>query len=341
MIMRILHAERCLDGKLRNDACGSERMNEHPASGPERPAATVVIPTFNRAPIVGRAIRSVLGQTCQDWELIVVDDGSADGTEQAVRGISDNRIKYIRHDRKHGGGAARNTGIRCARGEYVAFLDSDDEWLPEKLQKELEVFRNSDPAVGLVYTGKVMLDDTGRVLEIRMPTKSGWVYEALLEANFIGSCSRVTVRKQALERVAGFDETLVSHQDWDLWLRVARVSRIAPVPHCLVKRHMGSDQMSRSLRGICEGRERIFLKYRREMKPRTVALHLSRIALLLFNYDPRRARALALEGLRLQPLQPLLVGGLVASILGMDFYRRLFMKMTKWQRESSLGQARI
>ena len=316
-------------------------MNEHLAPGPARPAVTVVIPTFNRASIVVRAIRSVLGQTCQDWELIVVDDGSTDGTEQVVRGFSDKRINYIRHDRNLGGGAARNTGIRHAQGEYVAFLDSDDEWPPEKLQKELEVFRNSDPALGLVYTSKMILDETGRVLEILMAAKSGWVYEALLDWNFIGSCSRVTVKKQALERVAGFDETLVSHQDWDLWLRVARVSRVAPVPNCLVKRHLGSDQISGSVRRICEGRERIFRKYRSEMKPRTVALHLSRVALLLFNYDPRRARALALEGLRLRPVQPLLVAGVAASILGMDFYRWLFRKVAKWQQGAYLGRARI
>ena len=317
-------------------------MNERLASGPARPAVTVIIPTFNRASIVVRAIRSVLGQTYQDWELIVVDDGSTDGTEQAVRGLSDNRIKYIRHDRnRRGGAAARNTGIRYAQGEYVAFLDSDDEWLPEKLQKELEVFRNSDPALGLVYTGEMILDETGRVLEICMATKSGWVYEVLLDSCFIGSCSRVTVKKQALERVAGFDETLVSHQDWDLWLRVARVYRIASIRDCLVKRHLGSDQIIGSLGRICEGRERILQKYRSEMKPRTLARHLSRVALLLFNYDPRRARALALEGLRLRPVQPLLVAGVAASILGVDFYRWLFGKMAKLCNKVYLGRARI
>ena len=316
-------------------------MNEHLASGPTRPTVTVIIPTFNRASIVGRAIRSVLGQTYQDWELIVVDDCSTDGAEQAVRSFSDNRIKYIRHDQNRGGGAARNTGIRCAQGEYVAFLDSDDEWLPEKLQKELGVFRDSDPTVVLVYTGKMMLDETGRVLEIRMPTKSGWVYEALLDWNFIGSCSRAMVKKQALERVAGFDEKFVAHQDSDLWLRVAKVSRVAPVPNCLVKRYMGSDQITGSLRRICEGRERILQKYRSEMKPRTLARQLAVVALLLFNYDPRRARALALQGLRLRPVQPLLVAGVAASMLGLDSYRWLFKRLAKWRQGPYLGRARI
>jgi glycosyltransferase involved in cell wall biosynthesis len=316
-------------------------MNEHATSGPARPTVTVVIPTFNRAAVVGRAIRSVLSQTCQDLELIVVDDCSTDGTEQAVRGFSDNRIKYIRHDRNRLAGAARNTGIRCAQGEYVAFLDSDDEWLPEKLEKELEVFRNSDPEVGLVYTGKMISDESGKLLQVRMPTLSGWVYEAMLDVNFIGSCSRVTVKKQILDRVAGFDETFANCQDYDLWLRVARASKIACIHHCLVKRHMLSNRMSVSLRGICEGWERILMKYRSDMKPRTLTRHLSRVAILLLNYDPRRARVLALEALRLRPLQPGLLAALALSTLGMDCYRWLFGRVIKSLDKHYLGRAKI
>jgi glycosyltransferase involved in cell wall biosynthesis len=316
-------------------------MNEQLACEPARPAVTVIIPTFNRAAIVGRAIRSVLAQTFEDWELIVVDDGSTDGTEQAVKSFSDDRIKYVRHERNRGGAAARNTGIRCARGEYVAFLDSDDEWPPEKLEKELEVFRKSDPSVGFVYTGAITLDESGKVLKKHVPTRSGWVYEPLLARNRIGSCSRVLIKKQAVEQVAGFDETLVSHQDWDLWLRLAKISRIAPVPNCWVKRHLGSDQVSGSVRRICEGRERIFQKYRSEMKPQTVALHLSRVALLLFNYEPRRARAVAWEGLRLRPLQPLLVAALALSTFGLGCYRWVFRKMAKRRHKTYLARAEI
>jgi GT2 family glycosyltransferase len=316
-------------------------MNEHSVPGPAKPAVTVVIPTFNRAAVLARAIRSVVGQTCQDWELIVVDDCSTDGTEQTVRGFSDSRITYLRLDRNSRWGAARNTGIRQARGEYVAFLDSDDEWLPEKLEKELEVFQNSDPAVGLVYTGKMILDEQGRVLEVRRPTKSGWVYDALLDWDFIGSCSRVAVKKQVLDRVGGFDETFGICEDYDLWLRVARTSKIACVPYCLVKRYMGSDQVTASLRNICEAWERILSKYRSEMKPGTLARHLFRAALLLFNYEPRRARVLAWEGLRLRPLQPSLVAALAASFLGRDSYRRLFRTVARWRSKLYLGRARM
>jgi GT2 family glycosyltransferase len=174
-----------------------------------------------------------------------------------------------------------------------------------------------------------------------MPTKSGWVHDALLDEHFIGSCSRVMVKKQVLDRVAGFDETFVNCQDYDLWLRVARVCKVACVPYCLVRRHMEPDQMSASLRNICGAWERILTKYRSEMKPRTLAHHVSRVAILLFNYEPRRARALAWEGLRLRPIQPSLVVALALSTLGMGRYRWVFRKMAKLRDKHYLGRAKM
>ena len=101
------------------------------------PVVSVIIPTYNRAHLIGRAIRSVLDQTYQDWELIVVDDASTDDIPGIVKGFTDGRVKYIRHDENKGAAAARNTGIQAARGAYIAFLDSDDEWLPEKLERQV------------------------------------------------------------------------------------------------------------------------------------------------------------------------------------------------------------
>jgi len=316
-------------------------MKDHPTLGPARPAVTVIIPTFNRAAIVGRAIQSVRSQTYRDWELIVVDDASTDGTEGVVKSFEDERIKYLRQERNRRVSAARNAGIRCAQGEYVSFLDDDDEWLPEKLQKELEVFRSSEPEVGLVYTGKTVFDEHGRVLQIRMPTLSGWVYDAMLDRHFIGSPSRVTVKKQVLDRVAGFDEAFVNCQDYDLWLRVAKISKIASVPHLLVKRYLQTEKMSGSLRDICEGWERILTKFRQDMKPPTLVKHTARVAILLLNYEPRRARALAWEGLRIRPLQPALLGAVAISTLGTNFYRRVFGTMVRLFDRFYLGRARI
>ena len=95
---------------------------------------SVIIPTYNRAHLVGRAIRSVLNQTYQDFEIIVVDDCSTDNTEEIVKGFNDHRIRYMRHDRNRGGSAARNTGIKASQGKYIAFLDSDDERLLKKAE---------------------------------------------------------------------------------------------------------------------------------------------------------------------------------------------------------------
>jgi GT2 family glycosyltransferase len=174
-----------------------------------------------------------------------------------------------------------------------------------------------------------------------METESGWLHEALLDGDFIGSCSRVAVKKQVLDRVAGFDETFSNCEDYDLWLRVAGVSKVACVPYCLVRRYLLSDRLTASLREICAGRERILQKYRSEMKPHTLARRLSCVALLLFNYEPRRARALAWEGLRLEPLQPRLVIALALSTLGTGFYRWAYRKTAKQRDKTYLAQARI
>src|SRR5215468_5764628 len=104
------------------------------------PRVSVVVPVFNRPIAVARAINSVLVQTCQDFEIIVVDDASTDDTAAAVASIRDSRVRSIRHDRNRGGSAARNTGIEAAGAPLVAFLDSDDEWLPSKLERQLAVF---------------------------------------------------------------------------------------------------------------------------------------------------------------------------------------------------------
>jgi GT2 family glycosyltransferase len=149
------------------------------------------------------------------------------------------------------------------------------------------------------------------------------------------------VNKEVLERVAGFDETFINAQDYDLWLRVTGVCKVACVPYCLVKRYLVPERMTASLWNIGLGWERILTKYRSEMKPSTLARHVSRLALLLFNYEPRRARALAWEGLRLRPRQPLLVIALVLSPLGKGCYRWAYRKMVNARAKLFLARARL
>ena len=120
----------------------------------EKPTVSVIIPTYNRAKLLPRAIKSVLNQTFKDFEVIIVDDGSTDNTEEVINEFQkhNKRIKYIRHEKNKGAAAARNTGIKIAQGEYIAFQDSDDEWLPNKLEKQMEIFESAPAEIGVVYT---------------------------------------------------------------------------------------------------------------------------------------------------------------------------------------------
>lgn len=209
------------------------------------PTVSVILPTYNRAHVVGRAIRSVLEQTYEDFELIVVDDGSTDGTEEVVRSFDDPRIRYIRHAQNRGGAAARNTGIRAARGEYIAFQDSDDEWLPEKLEKQMRIFENSSPDVGVVYTAFYLNKNN---MKIRIPSSKititdGNIHCELLKGNFVSTPTAV-IRKNCFERAGMFDECLPRFQDWELFIRLSSLYLFRYIDEVLVNAFYSLDSIS-------------------------------------------------------------------------------------------------
>ena len=184
---------------------------------------SVIIPTYNRAHLMGRAIQSVLNQTYQDFEIIVVDDASTDNTEEAVRSLKDERIRYIRHEKNKGAGAARNTGIRAANGEYIAFQDSDDEWLPEKLEKQMKVFENAPPEVGVVYTGfwRIEKNKKNYIPSSWVTQKNGNIHKELLKGNFIGTPATL-IKRECFKKVGLFDEYFSALEDWELWIRISK-----------------------------------------------------------------------------------------------------------------------
>jgi len=128
------------------------------------PEVSVVIPTYNRAQFIERCVCSALQQTYRDLEVIVVDDGSNDGTDIRIDNLkrTDSRLHFLRHDKNRGAQAARNTGIYAARGKYIAFLDSDNEWMPDKLERQLPLFENNNNKVGVVYSGFTWQYSDGR-----------------------------------------------------------------------------------------------------------------------------------------------------------------------------------
>jgi len=304
-----------------------------------RPTISVVTPTYNRKEALARAIQSVLAQSYGGWELIVVDDASQDDPEDVVKSFADPRIIYVRHSQNRGGGAARNTGIAKAQGKYVAFLDSDDEWFPEKLARDVAAF--ADGQVALVYCGKELVDPDGNLLLRRIPDWQGDVYRKLLAHDFIGSCSRVAVRKDVLDATGGFDESLPSGQDWDMWVRAARMGTVAGVAECLVRRHLGHPQISGSLKRIYQGHRMVVEKHLKELDSALLSRHWADLSAMLMNYDLREGRKLAFASLKLRRLQPRVYASLSASFLGQATYRWLFRKYTGWRHGFYAGRAAI
>lgn len=229
------------------------------------PAISVVIPSYNRAHCIVAAIRSVLEQTCSDIEIIVVDDGSRDATRQAVRSITDPRLHYLAHSVNRGGNAARNTGIYAAQGDYIAFLDSDDRWAPQTLERHLLGLRRLGPAYGASYAWMVCVDqhgnETGR---INHEVEGDW-RERILVSNFIGSFSAFMVRRDLLLQVGGLHEGLRSCQDWDLFIRLSRLTGLRCVSEHLVEYSRpvsaGGNRISSNAGAVVQGHRHILEAY--------------------------------------------------------------------------------
>jgi glycosyltransferase involved in cell wall biosynthesis len=199
---------------------------------------TAIITTHNRADLLPNAIKSVLNQTFIDFKLLIIDDASKDNTEEVVKKFADSRIQYIKippHETK-GGNYARNLGIKLAKGEFIAFLDDDDEWMPKKLEKQLEVFQK-DEQLGLVYTGlKEIYPGEGTENTIT-PLKRGRgdLSKNILVYCYIGPTSTIMVKKNHLEKTGLFDIKMPAHQDYDFYIRICQFCKIDFVQEPLTK----------------------------------------------------------------------------------------------------------
>lgn len=205
------------------------------------PTVSVAIIAYNKADTLPAAIDSVLRQTYQDFEIIVVDDGSTDDTPRQAAAYG-GRIRYIRKE-NGGTGSARNRGIAESKGDYVAFLDGDDLWLPGKLERQMEAFRR-EPRILAAQCGVYCVHQDLRVFEARRCRPDRDTLENFLRfRNLPGFSSTVVVRREALERVGGFGTDLVILSDWDMACRLARAGTLRSVPELLVLyRHYPKNQ---------------------------------------------------------------------------------------------------
>lgn len=193
------------------------------------PLVSVVIPAYNAEKTIIETVRSVLQQTLKDFELIVINDGSTDGTRSRLEEISDPRLKVLSYE--NGGLAvARNRGIENASGEFVTFIDSDDLWTPDKLEKQVAALQ-ANPKAGVVYSWTRSMDYSGQLFyEGSSASYSGNVYAQLLRCNFITSGSNVMVTRAAIATSGVFDSTLRHCEDLEYYLRLARTWPFVVVP---------------------------------------------------------------------------------------------------------------
>jgi glycosyltransferase involved in cell wall biosynthesis len=186
----------------------------------------VIVPTYNRADTIEQALSSVIEQTVAPSEIIVVDDGSTDDTVRRVMGIGSPLIRILVNDHNLGATASRNRGAKVATAEWVAFLDSDDYWHPQKLETERALIAATGDGVSAIASNHVLVID-GQVRNL--PTQKervGDVARALHSENFLGTCSCMTVRRKQFLAIGGFNEQLKSCQDWDLWIRAADAGEV-------------------------------------------------------------------------------------------------------------------
>lgn len=293
------------------------------------PLVTVVVPVYDQAELLSEALESVANQTFERYEVVVVDDASPRSHESVVASFGP-EFRLVIHDRNRGAGAARNTGIEQANGEYVAFLDADDMWRPEKLRRQCETLERSPSEVGLVYTGFVQYDTQGQAWA-HEPTAHGDIYADELERDRIYPTSTVMIRRECLDEVGWFDPDLPSRQDYDLWIRVTESYEVAYVDAILVEKREQSGSISMDFDRRVEGDRAVFEKVRE----RVVSFDpLTRSRILSYHhhvlgrdYDSKGDRRAALRHLGLAivryPVRPISWVMFVVALFDVDRNGRL------------------
>jgi glycosyltransferase involved in cell wall biosynthesis len=230
---------------------------------------SVVVPTHNRRALLLRTVGTVLAQRGVDLELLVVDDGSTDGSARAVSDLGDPRVEVVRHELPRGVCAARNAGLARARAPWVAFLDDDDLWAPDKLR--LQLTAAEEPGTGWVCAGAVTVDPDLRIVGAQ-PVPSPESLRQLPVLNVIpGGGSGTMARTQLVRTLGGFDHELSNLADWDLWVRLSLVAPLAAVPHPLTAYLRHPSSLSKDLRSIRREFEHVQAKFALERAARGLA----------------------------------------------------------------------
>jgi len=209
-----------------------------PASGD---TISVIIPLYNRRDEIGRAVASALGQSHAPHEIVVVDDASRDGSAEAVAALGEKRVRLLRHAHNQGAAAARNTGIAAASGDWIALLDSDDEWMPEKLARQLAALRAASDAPAAGVTGYTIRDYRTGEERSFLPRPEDATLDALVWGCPLGVGSTLLARRAVFAEIGAFDAELPRLEDWEWLMRYLPAHRLGVVPEPLTIVHKASD----------------------------------------------------------------------------------------------------
>jgi len=292
---------------------------------------SVVLPLYNRENAVINALQSVLEQSYSNFEVIVVDDCSTDRSAAMVEMIDDKRLQLLRHSENKGAAAARNTGIRAAKGEFIAFQDSDDWWLPEKLALQMQVFTEAGDDVGVVYSAfRRHRDKKAAIIpgeEFAQLPKSGSITESLLLKNFI-TIQAAVVRSRCFEKAGYFNEQLKRFHDWELWLRISRYFNFAYIDRVLVELYYSEASISAEQEDLIEAlrfiSEEHYDLYRRAGKDYLSGLYFSYGHNLCLGGYLSAGRKQILKALLISPAKVKSFPALLASLGGSGLYHRLY-----------------
>ena len=268
---------------------------------------SIGLPTYNRAHLLSRAIESVLAQSFTDFELIVVDDGSTDNTEELVKSFQDGRIRYLKHENNRGLMASRNTALRESHGKYLAFQDSDDWWRPDFLKENIHLLEDAPQSVGGVYARiekqyfdgkKYFFPDMDNV------SVEGNLLETFLGGGYLVTLQAFVMRKSCLEKVGIFDEQFRVFGDAEFIIRFAGYYEFRFNPHVRASLEVQKDSISRDKKGRLESRELLYQKHKTSFEkfPAAHAKYLADLAVSLAkNGEKEKARLYAKSAVTIRP----------------------------------------
>ena len=285
------------------------------------PKVSVIIPTHNRAEFLRSAVKSVLNQTFQDFEIVIIDDASKDHTQEVIANFNDTRIKVIHNQVSKGAAGARNIGLINTSGEYIAFLDDDDEWLPEKLKIQTCLLDNSPPEVGGIYTYSFIKEKvSGRVLSI-------WNYEIKDFSNEnVVTTSSVLLRRECFGKCGLFDENMPTGSDYDMWIRISEKFSFEIIKDALVNYYIHENRLSINYGKKRRGLEILFDKHDNLFKKDTKEysrMYLSLRVFYCYKGELLKGRRAFSKSIRMNPFEIRGYFNFLLSLLGAEKFKKL------------------